>query len=77
MQECVVETDRNVNNIISAPLGSVEKFSCDFLGIGCANQAASVCDGVQGKKEKDYVVFICVVVRGVCGADFHIGKSGY
>lgn len=55
MQECVVETDRNANNIISAPLGTVEKFSCDFSGIGCANQAVSVCDGVQGKKEKDYV----------------------
>lgn len=30
-----------------------------------------------GKKEKNDVVFICVVVRSVCGVDIDTGKSGH
>ena len=30
-----------------------------------------------GKKEKGDVVFICVVVRSVCGDDIDTGKSGH
>ncbi len=66
-RECAAVTDMDFKNMIFRRLEIASADRCSE-GLGGA--------GI-GKKEKNDVVFICVVVRSVCGVDIDTGKSGH